>query len=188
LPRSSPKHAGPVKTEVPDSDTVVLRADRTFKWPLLIGFGGLIAACLGILFSGFGVLSLFFGPLAIITALCFAFFRSKVTLSRRTASLIRGPVFSIVKTKRNALRISFSDIREILVEAEFELGPGEKPFIWHLAIVTNNGVHYPLTWHFFKEPVSLAAQEVARITGKSVREEGDPWNTKKWERWGYNFL
>jgi hypothetical protein len=86
------------------------------------------------------------------------------------------------------LRISFSDISEILVEAEFELKPGEQPFIWHLAVVTNDGAHYPLTWHFFKEPVSLAAQEVARITGKSVREECDPWNTKKWERWGYNFL
>jgi hypothetical protein len=173
LPRSSPKHTGPVTIEVPDSDTVVLRPDRTFKWPLLIGFGGFIAACLGILFPGFGVFSLFFGPLAIFTAFCFAFFRSKITLSRRTASLIRDPVFSIVKTKRNALRISFSDISEILVEAEFELKPG---------------AHYPLTWHFFKEPVSLAAQEVARITGKSVREECDPWNTKKWERWGYNFL
>jgi hypothetical protein len=187
LRRFSAKHAGPVKIAILNSDTLVLDTDRTFKWPLVIGLSGVVATCFGIWFPPLVYFFIYYAPLAITSSLCFVLFRAKITLSGKTASLERGPVFSLVRTRRNILRIGFSDIREFLVEAEFELAP-EEPFIWQLAVVTNDGTHYPLTWHFLREPVIHAAQEATRMTGKPIREECNPWNTSKWQRRGYNLL
>ncbi len=89
------------------------------------------------------------------------------------------------KTKHSELE--FADIREFVLEAEFEAAPG-RPFVWHLIVVDSNNKRFPLTWHFFREPILRAAQQAARLTGKPLREESDPWNSSRWERWGYNFF
>jgi hypothetical protein len=51
-----------------------------------------------------------------------------------------------------------------------------------------DGKGYRLTWHFARQPILLAAEEAARITGKPLREEDDALKSSTWNRWGYNFL
>jgi hypothetical protein len=179
------KITGPVGTSRPDSDTVILFCDRSFRWPVVFGLSGAVE-----LWVGFWLpepTSLFFGVFSIIACSCFLFCRPQIILSAKTASLERRPLISFFRTGRDALRLDFSEIHEFLLEAEFEAAP-DKPFVWHLIAVRNDGKRVPLTWHFVREPILRAAQQAARVTGKGFREESNPWNSSRWERWGYNLL
>ncbi len=69
-----------------------------------------------------------------------------VVLSKKNATLEVQPrlVGLRLKTKTPVLR--FSEIREFLVESEFELGGaadetgrGSKPFVWHLTPIQTTG-------------------------------------------------
>jgi hypothetical protein len=125
---------------------------------------------------------------AIVAALYFALLRANVVLSRKVGSLELRPIVSLLRTRHNTLQLSFSEIREFLVESEFELGLGSTPFVWHLTAITIDGKSHRLTWHFARQPILLAGEEAARITGKPLREESEPLNSSTWSRWGYNFL
>lgn len=182
------KLAGPVKSSTPDSDTLILTCDRRLKWPVLIGLIGL-----GLLLGGIWVpillaYSPIYGVPCIIGAFYFVALRADVVLSRKDAMLELRPMMRLFKSRRT-LGIPFSNIREFLVESEFELGAAESsPFVWHLTAITLEGVHHRLTWHFVREPVFLAGQEAARMTGKPLREKRDPSKSSTWSHWGYNFF
>jgi hypothetical protein len=184
---SSPKLAGPVKHAIPNTETVILTCDRSLKWPAVLGLGGI-----GLLVAGLWVHLLwlywfFFGLPALVAALYFALLRSNVVLSRKTGTLELRPMVTLFQTRHGITRLSFSEIREFLVESEFELGEG-KPFVWHLTAIKNDGTHARLTWHFAPQPILLAGDEAARVTGKPLREEPDPLKSSTWSHWGYNFL
>lgn len=125
------------------------------------------------------------GVCAVAVAVYFALLRAEVVLSKRDRCIVLRPIYPLLRAP--TIRISFSEVREFLVEAEFELGEGE-PFVWHLTAVTTDGKQNRLTWHFTLPPIRLAAEEASRITGKPFREEPDPWKSSTWSRWGYNFL
>jgi hypothetical protein len=185
---SSPKLAGPVKYSSPDSDTVILTCDRSLKWPALLGLSS-IGLFLGSFWSpAFSPIFAFYGVPAIAAALYFALLRANVVLSKKNGTLELKPLLSLFQTRRSTLKLAFSEIREFLVESEFDLGSGEEPFVWHLTAVTVDGKSHRLTWHFVRRPVFLAGEESARITGKPLREERDPFKSSTWNRWGYNFL
>jgi hypothetical protein len=182
------KLAGPVKHSNPDPDTLILTCDRGLQWPVLIGSIGL-----GLLLGSIWVpvlllYSPFYGVPCLLGAFYFVALRADVVLSRKNATLEVRPMIPLFQSRTN-LRIPFSSIREFLVESEFDLGAAESsPFIWHLTAITLDGAHHRLTWHFVHGPVSLAAQEAARITGKPLREERDPCKSSTWSHWGYNFF
>lgn len=125
------------------------------------------------------------GVCALAVAVYFAALRAEVVLSKRDSCVILRPTYRLPGAATT--RIRFSEIREFLVEAEFEMGEGE-PFVWHLTAVTTNGKQIRLTWHFTLPPIRLAAEQASRITRKPFREEADPWKSSTWSRWGYNFL
>lgn len=185
---SSPKLAGPVKYSRPDSDTIILTCDRSFRWPALFGLSG-IAVLLASLWSpALFIIFAVYGVPAIAAALYFAVLRANVVLSKKNGTLELKPMVPFFRTKRRTLLLNLSEIREFLVESEFDLGSGATPFVWHLAAITANGKSYRLTWHFARQPILLAAEEAARITGKPLREENDALKSSTWNRWGYNFL
>jgi hypothetical protein len=180
------KLAGPVTIQTPDSDTVILSCDRGLKWPAFLALVGL-----GLISGSFWIPALllfspFFGIACIVAAFYFVALRAEVVLCRKTATVELRPTIPWFQ-KRQALKLPFSSIREFLVESEFELGI-EKPFVWHLTAITTDGKQCRLTWHFVHDPVFLAGQEAARVTGKPLRQESDPWKSSTWSRWGYNFL
>lgn len=185
---STSKLAGPVRHSAPDPDTIVLACDRGLKWPLLFAIPGV-----GLLVAGSWLppASMLFyfdlpGVCVLAVAAYFSMLRAEVVLSRKDGCLMLRPIYPLPGAKTT--RISFSEIREFLVEAEFELGAGEDPFVWHLTAVTVDGSHVRLTWHFTLRPIRNAAEQASRITGKPVREQPDPWKSSTWSRWGYNFL
>jgi len=181
------KLAGPVKRSSPDPDTLILTCDRGPKWPILIGSIG-IGLLLGSVWVPVLLLySPFYGVPCLFAALYFVVLRADVVLSRRNALLEVRPMIPLFQSRK--LRIPFSSIREFLVESEFDLGTLESsPFVWHLTAITLDGVHHRLTWHFTHDPIFLAAQEAALITGKPLREERDPSQSSTWSHWGYKLL
>ena len=185
----SSKLAGPVKLSIPGPDTVILTCDRSLKWTLLFGLGGI-----SLLAGGFWLPILFlyspiYGLPALLAAVHFALLRANVVLSKKTSTLELRPMFPLFQARHRTVRLSFAEIREFLVESEFDLGLGEeRPFVWHLTAVTLDGTYHRLTWHFARHPIILAGEEAARLTGKPLREERDPWKSSTRSRWGYNFL
>ncbi|MGH9713305.1 MAG: hypothetical protein ACRD5M_08400 [Candidatus Acidiferrales bacterium] len=176
-----------MKHSNPDPDTVILICDRSWKWPALIGLGGLGLLVGGLWFDPLWLYFPTYGLPAIVAALYFAMLRVNVVLSRKTATLELRPLVAPFFTKDRITHLNFSEIREFLVESEFDLAAGQ-PFVWHLTAVTTDGTHHRLTWHFSREPILLAGKEAARITGKPLREEPDPLKSSTWSNWGYNFL
>lgn len=182
------KLAGPVKQSNPDSETLILTCDRGLKWPILIGSIGLGSLLGGIWVPVLLLYCPFYGVPCVIGAFYFVALRADVVLSRNNATLEVRPMIQFFQS-RGALLIPFPTIREFLVDSEFDLGAAESsPFVWHLTVITIDGVHHRLTWHFVHDPVFLAAQEAARITGKPLREERDPCKSSTWRHWGYNFF
>jgi len=154
----SSKLAGPVKHSTPDSDTVILTCDRGLRWPALLALTGL-----GLFLGGIWVPVLllyfpFYGVPCIIGAFYFAALRAEVVLSKRNGTLELRPTIPLFQARTT------------------------------LSVITVDGDPHRLTWHFAHDPVFLAGQEAARITGKPLREESDPWKSSTWTRWGYNFL
>ena len=185
---SSPKLAGPVKHSNPDSDTVILTCDRSLRWPALFGLIGIVLLLACFWSPGFFLVFAFYGVPAIIAALYFAVLRANVVLSKKAGTLELKPLIPLFQTRRRTLQVNFSEIREFLLEPEFDLGSGESPFVWHLAVITVDGRSHRLTWHFARQPVLLAGEQAARITGKPLREQRDALKSSTWSRWGYNFL
>jgi hypothetical protein len=186
---SAPKLAGPVKHLVPDPDTVILTSDRSLKWPVLLSLAAVSLLVGGIWLPFLLMYFPVYGLPALIAALYFAFLRANVVLSRRNSTLELRPRPSPSSLWQKTVRLDFSQIREFLVESEFDLGGGDvKPFVWHLTAITVDGKHHRLTWHFARQPVILAGEEASRITGKPLRVENDPYKSTTWEKWGYNFL
>jgi hypothetical protein len=183
----SSKLTGPVNHSLPDSDTVVLTCDRSLKWPAAVGLTGA-----GLLFASLGIphLFVFVLPCAValaVAALYFAALRADVVVSRKSGTLELRPKLPFYR----CVRIPFSEIREFLLEPEFDLGPtpkGPRPFVWHLSAVTTDNEYHELTWHFTRQAIAIAAEEASRITGKPLREQSDPYKSRTWSRWGYNFL
>jgi hypothetical protein len=185
---SNPKLAGPVKHSSPDPDTVILICDRSLKWPTLFGLSAVTVLIGSFWWPALLLVFFYYGVPAIVAALYFAALRANVVLSKKNGTLELKPLVPFFQTKRRTLRLNLSDIREFLVESEFALSGGEDPFVWHLTAITTDGKSHRLTWHFDRDPVFLAGQEAARITGKPLREEADPTKSSTWDRWGYNFL
>jgi len=84
--------------------------------------------------------------------------------------------------------IPLTDIRELLVEAEFQLGFEAHPVVWHLVILSGENHRTDLAWHFQREPTMKVANHLAELTGKPITVENDPTNSSRWGSWGYNFL
>jgi hypothetical protein len=184
----SPKLAGPVRCLSPDSDTVVLTCDRNLKRAALFGISGMVVLLASCWSLRFFLTSALYGVPAIIGALYFAVLRADVVLSKKNGTLELKPRISLFQTRRRTLRLSLSEIREFLIESEFDSGSGESPFVWHLTAITVDGRNHRLTWHFDLKPTLLAGEEAARITGKPLRIERDAFKSSTWSRWGYNFL
>jgi hypothetical protein len=178
VPVSFQTRGGPVTHSTPDPDTVILTCDRSLKWPALIGLAALVLLVLGEWVLGFS---------ALIAVMCFAMLRVDVVISKKNATLELRPMLAMFRFKRRTRSLTFSQIREFLVESEFTLD-GSKPFVWHLTAVTVDGTYHRLTWHFARQPIFRAGEEAARITGKPLREEPDPFKSSTWSHWGYNFL
>lgn len=185
---SSFKLAGPVKHSNPDSDTVILTCDRSLKWPAVFGVSGtgILLCCFW--WPAYFFYLAFFAVPAILAALYFAVLRANVVLSKKTQTLELRPLVPLFQTGHRTLTLSFSEIREFLVEPEFDWGSGEAPFVWHLTAIRTDGKSFRLTWHFVKPPIILAGQEASRITGKPLRQESDALKSSTWKLWGYNFL
>ncbi|HUJ32206.1 MAG TPA: hypothetical protein VLY23_13060 [Candidatus Acidoferrum sp.] len=137
----------------------------------------------------------FLGLPALLVAFYSAMVRVDIVLSKKNATLAVQPMLVSIPLKPNAPLFRFSEIREFLIESEFELGmasdetgKGSKPFVWHLTAVTTNGTQHRLTWHFARRPILLAGKEASRITGKPLREQPNPFKSSTWSHWGYNFL
>lgn len=184
---STSKLAGPVRHSAPNPDTFILSCDRSLRWPLAFAIAGLF-----LLIGGFWLpppMMLLYcdvpGVCALAAAVYFVLLRAEVILSKEEGCLTLRPMYPLPGAR--ITRISFSDIREFLVEAEFDIGEGQ-PFVWHLTAVTTDGKQIRLTWHFRLEPIRIAAEQASRITGKPVREEPDARKSSTWSRWGYNFL
>jgi hypothetical protein len=185
---SNPKLAGPVKHSNPDCDTVILTCDRRLKWPAIFGLSGILVL-LGSAWSPVLFLHCaFYGVPAIAVALYFLALRANVILSKNNGTLELKPLLPLFQTRRRTLRLNLSEIREFLVESEFDSGSGDSPFVWHLTAITVDGRSHRLTWHFDLKPMLLAGEEAARITGKPLRVERDALKSSTWNRWGYNFL
>jgi hypothetical protein len=180
------KLAGPVKHSTPDSDTLILTCDRSLKWPAIFALPGL-GTLLASIWDRIWLVFFFYCSPFTFAALYFAVLRANVILSKKNETLVLRPMLKLFKS-RGSLCLPFSRIREFLVEAEFEAGVGAVPFIWHLTAITIDGERHRLTWHFIHDPIRIAGQEAARITGKPLREESDPWMSSTWSRWGWKFL
>ena len=183
------KFAGPVKHSVPDSDTVVLACERGLKWPVLTGAGGAGLLTASIWLPTMLRLVIFLcGLFLLFGAINSVLVRIDVVLSKKNGRLEVRPVFAGIRLRPRFV-LKFSEIREFLLEPEFELGSIEsQPFVWHLAAITNDGESHRLTWNFNRQPVRAAGEEAARISGKPLREESDPLRSSTWGHWGYNFL
>jgi hypothetical protein len=179
------KLSGPIKTSQAE-DSVVLESNSSVIPPLIAtGFG-----------LGFLYLSLFVSS-RFIPAVCGFFcllicaellLRPRVLVSSRSRS-IQILVWNWLRLRRVAKdEISFADIRELLVEAEFELGVDEHPVVWHLVVLSGENHRADLAWHFQQAPTMLVAKQLAELTGKPIRVEKDPTNSGRWASWGYNFL
>lgn len=187
MPAQCPKLSGPVRSLTPDPDTLVLECDRGFRWPLVFGIGGAALLLLGFLLPE--LISLFFGVLSILAAFSFVVTRPWIVVSAKARSLQQIRRAWVPWERRRTLLLSFDDIREFILQAEFVLGVTHaKPFVWHLLVADNEGQRLPLTWHFFREPVLQAGQEAARITGKPLLEEPDPLQSSRWQNWWYNLM
>jgi len=134
------------------------------------------------------LLQVFWGPLFFFTCVSFLWYRPKTLLSAQSKSLERYRRSTWLPWKwQRTLVLPFDEIREFVVEAEFEFAP-EKPFIWHLLTVDRSGRRHALTWHFEREPVRKAGKAAASVSGKPLREIDDPIQTGRWEPWSYNFF
>jgi hypothetical protein len=188
FPHSS-KLAGPVKYSNPDPDTVLLTCDRSFKWPLAFALIGITAFVPVLFLRPLIIDSLMVGLPFLLFAVYFSLLRADVVLSKKSGTLELRPHFKPLRTKHRTVRLSFVEIREFLIESEFDLGiEGKSPFVWHLTAITVDGEHHRLTWHFTRASIIVAGEEAARITRKPLREQNDPYKSDTWNRWGYNFL
>jgi hypothetical protein len=182
---SPAKLSGPIKSSQVE-DSVLLESNSSAIPPL-------IAASFGL---GFLYLSLVASSPFISAAcgfLCFLFcaellLRPRVLVSSRSHS-IHILVWNWLRLRRVAKNeIPFADIRELLVEAEFDLGIDEHPVVWHLVVLSRENHRADLAWHFQQAPTMLVAKQLAELTGKPIRVEKDPTNSGRWASWGYNFL
>src|ERR1700678_3500116 len=126
---SSPKLAGPVKYSNPDPDTVILTCDRSLRWPALFVLIGIVLLLACFWTPAFFLILAFYGVPAIVAVLYFAVLRANVVLSKKNGTLELKPLIPLFQTRRRTLRLNFSEIREFLLEAEFDLGSGESPFV-----------------------------------------------------------
>jgi hypothetical protein len=123
-----------------------------------------------------------------MAAFYFAALRADVMISKKGGTLELRPMIPLFRRTRTR-RLPFAEIREFLVEPEFEVGTEERSaFVWHLTAVTVDGKAHRLTCHFAHDPILAPGLEVARLTGKPLREESGPLKSSTWSHWGYNFL
>lgn len=179
------KLSGPVKASQA-ADSVLLEANSSSIAPLITaGFG------LGFLYLSV-VASSPWIP-AFCGFLCFLvgaelLLRPRVLVSS-SSHLIQVLAWSWLRLRRVAKdEIPFAEIRELLVEAEFDLGVDEHPVVWHLVVLSGENHRADLAWHFQQAPTMLVAKHLAELTGKPIRVEKDPTNSGRWASWGYNFL
>ena len=179
------KLSGPVKASQAE-DLVLLESDSSAIPPLIAASFGLGFLYLSLVASSHWI------P-AFCGFLCFLvcaelLLRPHVLLSSNSHS-IQILVWSWLRLRRVVKdEIPFADIRELLVEAEFELGADEHPVVWHLVVLSGENHRADLTWHFQQPPTMLIAKQLAELTGKPIRVEKDPTNSGRWASWGYNFL
>ena len=184
------KLCGPVATSVTDSGSVLLRCDRGLMkslmlvmlvvlfpclvWIPLVRRGALLALSLAViaLAALWSAIILDHPEIIVSTA------KKRVERLRRSAFMLRW---------RNELEIPFSDIKEFLVQAEMQLGPGH-PVAYHLLAVKRSGEEVHLSWHIRREPILEAAQEVSRASGIPVRTSDNPLEASTWSKWGYMFV
>jgi hypothetical protein len=179
------KLSGPIKASQAE-DSVLLESNSSVVPPLIAASFGL-----GFLYLSF-IASSSFIP-AVCGFLCFLvcaelLLRPHVLVSSGSHS-IQILVWNWLRLRRVAKdEIPFADIRELLVEAEFDLDGREHPVVWHLVVLSGENRRADLAWHFQQAPTMLVAKQLAEFTGKPIRIEKDPTNSGRWASWGYNFL
>jgi hypothetical protein len=85
---------------------------------------------------------------AILGALYFVVLGANAGLSKKTDTLGLRPLVSAFQTGCRTLTLGLSQLREFLVEPEFDSGSGEGRFAWHLTAIATDGKSDRLTWHF----------------------------------------
>jgi hypothetical protein len=180
------KLAGPVRALQSDPESLLLESEAKVIVPAILGVIGLNFLAVSFLVSRFLVPALLCG----LTCLTFSaelLFRPRVLVSSHSRSIQILKWSWLTFRWRVTDEQSFADIKELLVEAEFELGAGD-PLIWHLVVLLGEHQRLNLTWHFQKEPTMKVAQQLSTLTGKPLRVESDPTSSGRWSYWGYNFL
>jgi hypothetical protein len=179
------KLSGPVKTSLSD-DFILLESGSSVKVPL-------IGACLGLalfslaFFSASPVLPVACGLVCILFS-AELLLRPHILISPSSRS-IQILAWSWLRFRRVMKEeISFAEIREVLVEAEFQLGFEEHPVVWHLVTLSGENHRTDVAWHFQREPTMKVANHLAELTGKPITVENDPTNSSRWASWAYNFL
>ncbi len=180
------KLPGPVKTSLTEG-AVLLESDASLVAPLAITLIGLVVLNLPLISAM---------PISIsilCTLICFLIsaellLRPRILVSSKSRSIqvLEWSWRHLQYVKR--VEIPFDKIRELLVEAEYELAPEGKPLVWHLVVLSGTNQRSELTWHFRQEATMNAAEQLALLAGKSIRTESDPTNSARWASWGYNFL
>ena len=174
---------------LPDPDTVIIPCVKGLAWPVLAALAGLglLAGCF-LAPRVFGFYSLLCGIGLPLGAFYSVINRADAVFSRTNGTLELRPVTPMFR--KSKLKVfPFSAIREFLLEPEFTLFMTEgEAFPWHLSVVIEDGGIYTLTGHFDRSPVFLAAQDAARITGKTIRERTDPTASSRLKHWATKFM
>jgi len=182
---SPSKLSGPVKTSQAQ-DTVLLESSSSVIVPLIVASFGLaffslpFLTTLTILPVSCGLVCILFSAELLLRP------RVLVSLGSRSIQILAWSSLRLRRVIRED--IPFDDIRELLVEAEFQLGFEEHPVVWHLVVVAGENHRSDLAWHFQLEPTMKVAKHLAELTGKQVIVASDPTNSSRWASWGYNFL
>ncbi len=180
------KPFGPLKSSSRRSGNVVLACDSSYRWPIVLGVVGVISTGLLVWHPSLYVL-LWPGPVLLLAGISFAFQRPHVVLSSEHQSMSLLHRSWLPWKWRTQSTVPFGDLREFVVEPEFELGGGDS-FVWHLFAINRDGRQIPMAWHFRREPVWEAAIHAAEVSGKPVREQPDATQSEKWKTWGANFM
>jgi hypothetical protein len=157
LPRA--KLSGPVKASQAE-DSVLLESNSS-------SIPALIAAGFGL---GFLYLSLvasspwipaFCGFLCLLVG-AELLLRPRVLVSSSSRS-IQILAWNWLRLRRIAKdEIPFEEIRELLVEAEFDLGVDD-PVVWHLVVLSGENHRADLAWHFQQAATMLVAKHLAEL-------------------------
>jgi hypothetical protein len=192
--------AGKLVCTAPDPQTLVFDYRLSRFWRILFALGGtLLLAILAWHGKLPIVVSIFLAAVVWTFPLYGILFplteQPRVVLCAKTETLERFPYHWGAWRNRPNLHLQFGDIREFLMEPQYNLGyaahGGEvKPQSagWHLLAIGADATRYDLIFHMRREPIFALAQKAGHLAGKPVRETGDALDSDHWNNWGVNFV